>query len=318
MHPAHALPVRDAAGVAAALPFDRLVPALRAAFAAGAEAPRRHQHSIARPGGPDATLLLMPAWQQDGFLGVKLVNVFPGNAAQGLPALHSTYVLSDGRTGRPVALLDGNEITGRRTVATSALAASFLARPDAGSLLLVGAGHIAGMTAAAMRTVRPIRRVRVWNPSPARAERLVAQLRGEGFEAETAAELRDAVAAADIISCATLATEPLVCGEWLRPGQHLDLVGSFRPTMREADTEAVRRAAVFVDSEVALEESGDLTEPLREGALRLEAVVTLAALCRGEHPGRTDAAGLTLFKSVGTALADLAAATLVETGAGPG
>ncbi len=308
------LAVRDAAAVAAALPFERLVPALREAFASGAQVPMRHHHAIERPGEPTATLLLMPAWQER-FLGVKLVNIFPGNAAQGLPALHSTYLLSDGRTGQPIALLDGNEITGRRTVATAALAASYLARPEASSLLLVGAGRIGSLTAAAMRAVRPIRRVTVWNPTPPRAVALVERLRREGFEAVLAGELRQAVEAADIVSCATLATEPLIRGEWLRPGVHLDLIGSFTPEMREADAEAIRRAKVFIDSPAALEESGDLIPLLREGVLRAEEVVTLAALCRGDHPGRTAADAITVFKAVGTALADLAAARLVAAAA---
>ena len=297
--------------VAASLPFERLVPALRAAFSSGAEAPPRHHHAVKRPGEPTATLLLMPAWRRDGYLGVKVVSVFPGNAARGAPALSSSYLLCDGETGRHLALIDGDEITGRRTAAVSALAASYLARPDASSLLVVGAGRVAGLIAGAMRAVRPIRRVQVWNRDPQRADALADRLRGDGFEASTATDLREAVTAADVVSCATLATAPLIAGAWLRPGVHLDLIGSFTPTMREADDEAVRRAAVFVDTSAALDESGDLLGPIAAGMLAPGGAVTeLAGLCRGEHAGRSDAGQITLFKSVGTALADLAAATL--------
>lgn len=306
------LPVLDAAAVAAALPFPRLVPALRAAFAAGAAtAPPRHHHSIAVPDAPDASLLLMPAWEPGGPLGVKLVTVFPGNATRGERALHSTYLLSDGTTGRPLALMDGDEITGRRTAATAALAADLLARPEASSLLLVGAGHIAGLVPAAMRAVRPIRGVAVWNPRPARAQALVAALRAEGFEAAVAPDLETAVAAADIVSCATLATAPLVRGARLRPGTHLDLIGGFTPAMREADSAAFAHARVVVDTPAALADAGDLVAPLAEGVLSAGQVATLAALCRGEATGRASAGEVTIFKSVGTALADLAAARLV-------
>ena len=299
--------VIDAARVAASLPFERLIPALREAFASGAEVPPRHHHAIEQPGAPAATLLLMPAWR-GGVLGVKVVSVFPGNAARGAPALSSSYLLCDGATGAHLALLDGDEITARRTAAVSALAASFLARPGAAALLVVGAGRVAGLAAAAMRAVRPIQRVRVWNRTPARAAALADQLCRDGFDAGPATDLREAAAEADIISCATLATAPLIEGAWLRPGVHLDLVGSFTPAMREADDEAVRRAAVFVDTPAALRESGDLLSLAASGG----AAATLAALCRGECSGRSGAGQITLFKSVGTALTDLAAATLVR------
>jgi ornithine cyclodeaminase/alanine dehydrogenase-like protein (mu-crystallin family) len=183
------LPFYDAARIAAALPFDTLISALRESFASGDAVPMRHHHTIEQAGAPPATLLLMPAWR-DGHLGVKLVNVFPGNAVKGLPALHSVYLLFDGTDGRPVALLDGNEITGRRTVATAALAASYLARADASSLLLIGAGRVAALTASAMRAVRPIRRVLIWNRSRPKADALMEQLRREGFETEYAWRLR--------------------------------------------------------------------------------------------------------------------------------
>ncbi len=289
----------DASATAAALPFERLIPALRDAFASGADAPARHHHAL--PGG---TLLLMPAWQAD-WLGVKIVTVHPGNAAQGLPAVHSTYLLSDAHTGQPLAMLDGDAVTARRTAAASALAASYLARPDAERLLIVGAGRVARLLAPAYQAVRTLRHVEVWNPTPARADALVAELCHSGINAALADDLETAVAQADIVSCATLATAPLIQGAWLKPGTHLDLIGAFTPAMREADAVAVQRAAVFIDTEAALHEAGELVGYDASGVRG-----TLTQLCRGEA-GRSGEDEITLFKSVGVALEDLAAAVLV-------
>jgi ornithine cyclodeaminase len=300
----------DAEATRAALPFAQLIPALEAAFAAGCEAPPRHHHTIAAAGG-DATLLLMPAWLPDRYLGIKIVNVFPGNSARGMPALSSLYLLCDGGTGAHLALIDGNEITSRRTAAASALAASFLARPESARMLVVGAGRVASLLPEAYRVVRPIAHVDVWNVTRGHGEALAARLRGAGFDAQAVADLEGAAAAADIVSCATLSTEPLVRGAWLRPGTHVDLIGSFARHMREADDETVRRASVFVDTAAASEDSGDLAQPIANGVLRREDVRgTLADLCRRNYPGRRSAGEITLFKSVGTALADLAAAVL--------
>ena len=260
--------ILDAAQTAAALPFERLIPALRETFVSGAEVPLRHRHDMAQPDGTTAALLLMPAWRTGGFLGVKVVSVFPGNGARGRPAVASSYLLCDGETGQHLALIDGGELTGRRTAAASALAASFLARTDATSLLVVGSGHIAGLLPAAYRVVRPIARVQVWNIRTAGAERLAARLRAEGIAAHAVSDLAAAVAEADIVTCATLAREPLVCGQWLRPGTHLDLIGGFTPAMRESDDVAVSRSRVFIDTDAALAEAGDLIDPIAHGALQ--------------------------------------------------
>jgi ornithine cyclodeaminase len=298
--------ILDAAQTLEALPFDRLIPALREAFLSGAEVPLRHRHDIAQSDGVTASLLLMPAWRTSGFMGVKVVSVFPANGAQGLPSVSASYLLCDGATGQHLALIDGSEITRRRTAAASALAGSFLARQDASSLLIVGSGHIAGLMAEAYRVVRPIKRVRVWNIRSAGAARLAARL-----EAEVASDLAAAVADADIVSCATLAREPLVRGEWLRPGTHVDLIGGFTPAMREADDAAVQRSRVFIDTDAALAEAGDLIDPIAHGVLRREDIAgSLFSLCRRETPGRCNASEITLFKSVGSALEDLAAAGL--------
>jgi ornithine cyclodeaminase/alanine dehydrogenase-like protein (mu-crystallin family) len=305
--------VVDAGETERALPFVALIPALGEMFVGGCVAPFRHHHRIELDSEPNATMLLMPAWKPHDALGVKIVNVFPGNNKKGLPGLYSLYCLFDAEHGTPIALLDGNVITARRTAAVSALAASYLARSDAARLLVVGAGRIASLLPEAYREVRTIHRVTVWNPTPAAAQALVDRLRALDFDASVAPDLEGAVRAADIVSCATLATRPLVLGEWLHPGIHLDLIGSFTPEMRETDDAAIRRASVFVDTETALAESGDLLQPLQSGAFVAGRLAgTLSDLCTGRHPGRRDAQEVTLFKAVGTAMSDLAAAMVAR------
>lgn len=303
--------ILDAQATRAGLPFDSLIPALRAMFARGCTVPQRHVHQVSAPGG-GFTSLLMPAWVDGCCYGVKTVNVAPHNAARGLPGLHGTYLLYDAATGAPLALLDGDQITARRTAAASALAASWLARADAQHLLLVGAGQVARLLPAAYRVVRPITRVTVWARQPAAAQALAVQLQTDGFDAAATTDLPAAVGAADVVSCATLATAPLVHGAWLRPGSHLDLIGSFTPAMREADDACFAGAALYVDTDEALAKSGDLLGPMQRGVITSADVRgTLAALARGEAAGSSDAAQRTVFKSVGNALEDLAAAMLV-------
>ena len=294
------------------LPFPALVAALRAMFEHGCELPPRQVLELDRAASDGVTSLVMPAWQRGGCYGVKVVNIAPGNAARGLPGLHSTYVLYDATTGVPLAWLDGDEITARRTAATSALASSWLARADARHLAIVGAGRIARLLAEAHRVCRPIERVTVWARSPVRAGALVAELAAQGFVAHAAASVEEAVADADIVSCATLAREPIVRGTWLRAGSHLDLIGSFAPTMREADDDCFAGATLVVDSDDAATKSGDLIGPIARGVVDPGAIATLADLARGRRRGRSVDSERTVFKSVGSALEDLAAAILVH------
>lgn len=301
----------DAATTRRHLPFDALIDALRAMFVTGCEVPLRGTHRI---GGDDGggTILLMPAWRAGARLGIKTVTIFPGNSAHGLPGLHSIYLLFDAATGVPLAQLDGNEITSRRTAAAAALAASYLARGDARRLLILGSGRVAALLADAMRAVRPIDEVVVWNHRPASAQALAAALRDAGFNASATGDLEHAVKHADIVSCATLSTAALVRGDWLRPGTHLDLIGSFTPQMREADASCFARCRVFVDTDEALAKSGDLLDAITAGAFSASDLQgTLAELCTGTRPRRLDPAERTLFKAVGSALEDLAAAELV-------
>ena len=302
----------DAASTRDALPFDRLIGAVRSLFAAGCTVPKRHVHEIADLGRLQFTSLIMPAWVEGKYYGVKTINIANGNAARGLPGLHASYLLYDGLTGVPLALIDGDQITTRRTAAASALAASYLAKPDASRLLIVGAGKVASLLADAYRVVLPIQQVMVWARSQAQAERLAAELSQRGIRASAASDLAAAVSQADIVSCATLATSPVIEGRWLQPGSHLDLIGSFTPAMREADDDCFVGASLFLDTEEAFEKSGDLIGPIERGALlKSDLRGTLTSLSRGQAPGRRSADERTVFKSVGTALEDLAAAMLV-------
>lgn len=295
----------------AALPFGPLIDALDAGFRAGAEVPLRHHHPMVNPGAADDMLLLMPAWQAVGWGGVKIVNVHPGNAGRGLPAIASSYILFDRVTGAHKLLLDGGELTARRTAAASALAARRLARPDSRRHLIVGAGRVGANLAQAYRAALPIEAVEVWSRTAASAEALAADLRAQGIPAVAAPDLQAAVARADIVSCATLSRTPLIHGDWLHPGQHIDLIGSFTPEMREADDKALQRARIFLDTDHARIESGDIALPLAAGAIT-EADIegTLEALCRDNRHPRRGPGEITLFKGVGSAVEDLSAAIL--------
>lgn len=322
--------VVSAAEIDRALTCPALVDALAEAFCSELAAPVRHHHAIARDGAL-ATLLLMPAWTAQGsggfaggFLGVKVVSVFPDNGARGLPSVLGTYLLMDGATGAPLAALDGTRLTAWRTAAASALAARALARPDASRMVMVGAGALAPFLIRAHASQRPLREVAVWNRHPDKAQAVAEALREEFARLRprariaAVADLEGAVRAADIVSCATLSTAPLVRGAWLKPGAHLDLVGAFTLAMREADDEALRRASVYIDTQAARTEGGDVALALRSGAIPEEHVRgDLFALCRGEVQGRVEPDEITVFKSVGTAIEDLAAAMLVWRGLGP-
>lgn len=302
----------DAKAVATALPYDQLIETLRKAFSTGIDVPQRTNYEVDIPDGTPGTLLLMPAWQPGSGLGVKIATVFPDNAQLGKPVVFASYLLMSAETGIPVAMLDGTELTLRRTAAASALASSFLSREDANSLLMVGTGNLAPHLIAAHATVRSIREVRIWGRRMDAARQLAETLADAEFSVTVAEDLESAAREADIISCATLATEPLIVGEWLSAGQHIDLVGAFRPNMCEVDEAAIVRADVYVDTRAgAISEAGEIVQAMRSGAISAADIKgELAELAAGEIVGRSNDSAVTLFKSVGTALEDLAAAEL--------
>jgi alanine dehydrogenase len=323
------LRILSAAEVDAALDDLVLIDRLDGLFRAGCEMPTRHHHSIKSPLGPgsaDALLLLMPAWTRgpSGRIGVKVVTVFPDNGKRALPSIYGQYLLLDGETGASLALLDGTMLTKRRTACASGLASRYLSRPDAGRLLMIGTGALAPQLIRVHAKVRPIREVAIWGRRPEQAQALARDLAdtlpvalGRPIEVRAAADRKEAVGRADIISCATLSKEPLVEGDWLREGQHLDLVGAYTPQMRESDDKAVWRARVYVDTRTgAPKEGGDIAQPLANGTIDEDDVIgDLFELARGQQSGRLpgDRTTITLFKSVGAALEDLAAAELAFT-----
>ena len=285
-----------------------IVEALREGFRAEIETPVRHHHDISDV----STLLLMPAWSKD-WAGLKTVVFKTDNAAKGLPTIQASYLLIEQKTGTTVAMMDGGEITRRRTAAASALAADYLARKDASTLTVVGAGALAPHFVRAHAAVRPIRRVFINSRTLAKAEALAAELAHDGFEVHSVTDLEHAVRQSDIVSCVTTATAPVVMGRWLKPGAHVDLAGAFKPTMRETDAEVVARSAVYVDTrDGALAEAGDLLQARDEGKFDFANIRgDLFDLCRGTAKGRGAEDQITLFKSAGTAIEDLATAIML-------
>jgi ornithine cyclodeaminase len=302
------LAIIDGPDVARLLPYLELVNAL--------EAGHRHRPAVVRrtvfgPPGTDQSFLGLPAWSPGHHLGVKLVTVFPGNSAltDPRPSVQAVYVLFDGSDGAPVALIDGTELTYRKTAADSALGSRFLSRPDAATLLMVGAGGLAPHLVAAHRAVRPsIARVLLWNRTRERAEAVAP-----GIGAEVVEDLAAAVRQADIVCTATMTVEPLIEGRWLRPGAHLDLVGAFLPDRREVDDEAVRRAELYVDTrEVTTVEDGDLAIPLAAGTITVDDIrADLYELCRGDVRVDRRPDTITLFENGGGGHLDLMAAQVL-------
>lgn len=294
------------------LPWKELISELKDAFAKGVSLPLRTAHTVPVPGEPDTSFLAMPAWEVGGKLAVKILYIVPGNSARNLPAVNATVLVFDAVTGQVQAAMEGAELTARRTAATSALAADMMARKDAGSLLIVGAGKIASNLIPAHRTVRDYDQVRIWSRRPEQAEGLAAQ-----FDASVTAvaDLDAALAEADVVAAATFSNDPLIKGALLKDGAHLDLVGGYTTDMREADNDAIRRAAgsIIVETyEGAMAEAGDITQPLDQGAItKADIAGDLAELCRGKVQARTNDNQITFFKSVGAAVEDFVAARMV-------
>ena len=257
--------------------------------------------------------MVRAGWQYGRALGVKMASVFPGNRESDLPAIQASYVLFDGTTGSPLASIDGNELTWRKTAADSALGSLRLARANCETLLMVGAGAMAPHLIRAHISVRPkIKRIKIWNRSTDRRDRLITSLQPE-FDIVATDDLQDAVSNADLISCATMTQQPLIQGEWLSPGCHLDLVGAFTLDMRETDDTAMRRGRVFVDSrKTTIGEIGELAIPIKNGTLHEQDVVAdHYQLSGGHHPGRQTEDEITIFKNGGGGHLDLMTARYI-------
>lgn len=296
-----------------------VIEALAAAFRHYARGSVTVPPRTALPVGDEGLLLVMPAGAPEagapggGSLGTKLVTFYPGNRSRGQPTHLATYVLMEAGTGRPLALLEATFLTGLRTGATSALAARYLARPDSHAIACFGTSVQAGHQLRCLAAVLPLERASVLGRDDARADRFARHMRETlGIPVDVARDPDAAVAGADVVTCATTSPVPLFHGDRLRPGSHVDAVGAFRPAERELDTATLRRARVVVESYAGvLPEAGDLVIPLAEGTIGRDHVkAELAELVAGTRPGRTSPEEITLFKSVGFALEDLAAARL--------
>ena len=305
--------VYDRENVASSLQYGILIEALRKAFSSKITAPERAQHTIKNKNGSDATLLLMPAWKIGEHIGIKIVSVFPENTTNNMNAVHANYFLMNANDGKPVAVMDGTELTLRRTACASALAADYLVNKNVDTLLMIGTGNLAPYMIKAHCVVRNYSRILIWGRNEEKAERLALSLNIKDKEILAKNDLKEALNVADVISCATLTQKPLIMGDWIKPGQHLDLVGAFTSDMAEADSKAIAKSKVVVDTyEGALSESGELINALKEGRIKKEHILSdLRELVLEEKNIRKDSNDITLFKSVGTALEDLAAAELV-------
>ncbi|MGZ9812078.1 ornithine cyclodeaminase family protein [Pseudoroseicyclus sp. H15] len=279
--------------------------ALTDAIAAGHQLPKAEvKDSILRRGGD--TMLSRAAWIDGLGIGVKTATVFPGNGARGLPSVGGAMSLFSDETGELAGLVDFHLVTKWKTAGDSLLAARRLARPEAREILILGAGTVAASLIEAYGAAFPGARFALWNRTPARAEALA-----EATGAEVAGDLEAAVRGAEIVASATMSTEPLIKGDWLQPGQHIDLIGAYRPDMREADDAAMARARVFVDSRATtIGEIGELIAPMEEGAIT-EADV-LADYYQPEAFARQSADEITLFKNGGGAHLDLMVATHIR------
>ncbi len=293
--------------------FRELILNLNAAFKnATITAPLRHHHDFPDPEtGTNSTLLLMPAWDSGKEAGVKVITVNPENGKLNLPAIQGTYIYFDAATGTLKAIMEAKSLTAKRTAAASALASSFLSGEDASSLLMIGTGALSANLIQANASVRPIRRVYIWGRNFEKAQHIAQKLKNEKFSIQPIKTIQEKIAEVDIISCATLSKTPLISGKHIRAGQHIDLVGSYKTDMREADDETIVKASIFVDTfQGALKESGDIVIPLQSGILKEEEIkADLFQLCSGKKQGRVSPDEITLFKSVGHALEDLTAAT---------
>ncbi len=301
-----------------ALPMREAIEAMRAAFIAFSEGRARIPQRLAIPiPEQEGITLVMPGYVPPDALGLKVVSVFSRNLARGLPTISALVVMLDPETGAPAALLDGAFLTAWRTGAASGLATDLLARPDAESLALIGAGAQARTQLLAVAAVRPLRRVRIYSRTPTRAQALIQEMRGqEGIPKDIAVAPTPeaAVAEADIVCTATNSSDPVFDGRALRPGTHINAIGSFTLEMRELDEETFRRAArVVVDSrEAALAEAGEVVWAIRQGILCEADMVELGEIAAGQRPSRERPEEITLFKSVGLAVQDLVAAQRVR------
>ena len=305
----------DAQSVRTKLNLAALIDALQAGFASDTQVPQRQHFDVTNPEEQrETTLLVMPAWNQTGDIGVKLVTVAPENHKHQLPSIQGTYVLMDAVKGGIRALIDAPSLTAKRTAAASGLASRFLSRKDSHSLLMVGTGTLAPHLIEAHSLVRPIKQVYVWGRRQEKIDQVIEQVSHLDIQVTPVLNIEEYCPEADIISVATLSKTPLIDGNWLKQGQHLDLVGAYRPDMREANDACLLKSRIFVDNrDTASKETGDLFIPLQQGVINQQNIeADLFSLCKQQNSIDRRDIDITLFKSVGHALEDLVAAQLLS------
>lgn len=311
--------ILSASDVRRTLPMDQTIEAMKRAFAAfsrgNANVPLRSRLSVP---AHDAVALFMPAYLADEegeALAVKAVTLFSHNNQFGLPLIHAAVLLFAANTGHPIALLEGSSLTAIRTGAASGAATDLLARPECQTVAIFGAGVQARTQLEAVCSVRHVQMVWVYDPNQEKAERFRDEMAGQGsipVDIRVAMTPGQALREADIICTATTSHTPVFEDRFLKPGTHINAVGSYTPEMQEIPAETVQRACLVVDSRVAvLAETGDILQPLQEGRIDAGHIrAELGEIVIGRQPGRTDDSQITLFKSVGLAVQDAAAARL--------
>lgn len=290
-----------------------LVDALRHGFREPPVVPSRLHYSVDNPNHTENTLLIMPAWNPGKQIGIKIVTVAPENKTHNLESINGLYLMLNAVTGIPQAILDAKPITNWRTACASALASQYLSRENSSTLLLIGTGTLATYLVKAHCAVRPIKKVLIWGRNSSNAEHIKSQLKDSYLDIEIINNIESRVSEADIVCCATLSETPLLFGKFLKAGQHLDLIGAYKPTMREVDDNTLLKSHIYVDNiEMAPKETGDLAIPISEGTISVEDIKgDLFDLCSNKIEGRSSEKTITIFKSVGHALEDLVAANLV-------
>lgn len=301
----------DQAAVAKALPYPSLIDALATGLQQAIESPAR---SVYTPNGDNSTVLIMPAWKRNEYMGVKLVSIWPTNSAIGKSAVSGVYVLTSCADGNPVAVLDGTELTLRRTSAAAALAARLLARKNSQTLAILGTGSLSAPMAMAHASVMDFQTILIWGRDAMKAQAVVDRLALQGIRAQVSADLQTTLAQADVVSAASTATTPFIRSDWVRPGMHLGLIGAFTPDMAEAEPALIPRAHVFVDSrEAILQKGGEVLQAIQQGLIAAGDIqAELAELAaQPQRAWRSSDDAITIFKSVGFASLDLIAAEMV-------
>lgn len=293
--------------------YPSVVDAIARMYAAGCDAMDRMIITQPTSDGADGDFLMQPAWMRGRAFGIKIANVFPSNELRGKPSILGVYVLFDGNTGELLACIDGPAETMIKTASNSAVASRLLARHDAEVMFMMGAGKLAPYLIAAHASVRPIKRVMIWNRTAEKAQNLASHLNKPNLTVQAVTDRAAAAAKSDLICCATYAAEPILKGAWLKPGSHVDLVGSYRPDLRESDDDVIRRAGrLYVDARFStIGISGDVIEPIKHNILQTNDVTDLFELAQGVQPGRKNADEITVFKSGGGGHEDLATAIML-------